>query len=86
MFFMGTAKTVSISLPPKLLVKAQELAQRERRTLSELLKDALLRYMVADAEWDDLLARTHAKGKALGISGEADVERISDEYRRAKRR
>ena len=83
---MRTAKTVSITLPPDLLVKAQELAQREHRTISELFREALRRYMVGNAEWHSLLTRTRAKGKALGIRGEADVERRSNEYRRDKRR
>src|SRR5260370_6375178 len=43
---MRTAKTVSITLPPDLLLKAQELAQREHRTMSELFREALRRYMV----------------------------------------
>jgi Arc/MetJ-type ribon-helix-helix transcriptional regulator len=81
-----TAKTVSITLPPDLLIKAQELAQREHRTMSELFREALRRYMAGDAQWDSLLARTRAKGKALGITSEADVERLSDEYRRDKKR
>jgi uncharacterized protein (TIGR00369 family) len=38
------------------------------------------------AEWDSMLTRTRAKGKALNISSEADVERRSDEYRRDKKR
>ena len=83
---MRTAKTVSITLPPDLLVKAQELAEREHRTMSELFREALRRYMVGDAQWNSLPTRTRAKGKALGISSEADVERRSDEYRRDKRR
>jgi metal-responsive CopG/Arc/MetJ family transcriptional regulator len=83
---MRTAKTVSITLPPDLLTKAQELAQREHRTMSELFREALRRYMVGDAQWDNLLARTRAKGKALGVTSEAAVERRSDEYRRDKRR
>lgn len=83
---MRTAKTVSITLPPDLLMKAQELAQREHRTMSELFREALRRYMAGDAQWDSLLTRTRAKGKALGITGEADVERFSDEYRRDKKR
>jgi predicted transcriptional regulator len=81
-----TAKTVSITLPPDLLVKAQELANREHRTMSELFREALRRYMSADTQWENLLARTRAKGKALGIRSEHDVERLSDEYRRGKRR
>jgi Arc/MetJ-type ribon-helix-helix transcriptional regulator len=82
---MRTAKTVSITLPPDLLVKAQEIAQREHRTMSELFREALRRYMTGDEEWNALLQRTRAKGKALGIQSEADVERMSDEYRRSKR-
>jgi len=83
---MRTAKTVSITLPPELLAKAQAVAERESRTMSELFREALRRYMTADPEWDGLLRRTRAKGAALGIGSEADVERMSDEYRRSKRR
>ena len=82
---MRTAKTVSITLPPDLLVKAQEFARREHRTMSELFREALRRYMAGDAEWDALLKRTRARGEARGITSEADVERMSDEYRRDKR-
>ncbi|HZD08941.1 MAG TPA: crotonase/enoyl-CoA hydratase family protein [Candidatus Limnocylindrales bacterium] len=39
-----------------------------------------------DAQWDDLLTRTRAKGKAQGVTSDADVERLSDEYRRKKKR
>lgn len=83
---MRTAKTVSITLPPDLLLKAQEFAQLEHRTMSELFREALRRYMAGDQQWNALLQRTRAKGKALGITTEADIERLSDEYRRAKRR
>ena len=83
---MRTAKTVSITLPPDLLFMAQEFAQKEHRTMSELFREALRRYMTSDTEWDMLLKRTRAKGKALGIENEADVARLSDEYRRQKRR
>lgn len=83
---MRTAKTVSITLPPDLLVKAQALAQLEHRTMSELFREALRRYMDGDTEWEALLKRTRAKGRAMGIKSEADVERLSDEYRRSRRR
>ena len=86
---MRIAKTVSITLPPDLLVKAQEIAEREHRTMSELFREALRRYITTDKEaeeWSAMLKRARAKGKALGITSEADVERLSDEYRRSKRR
>ncbi len=83
---MRTAKTVSITLPPDLLAKAQELAQREHRTMNELFREALRRYMQGgDAGWEALLTRTRAQGRALGIATEADVEHLSDEYRRERR-
>ena len=81
---LGIAKTVSITLPPDLLVKAQALAQREHRTMSELFREALRRYMQGDGDWEALLKRTRAKGQALGIATEQDVERLSNEYRREK--
>jgi predicted transcriptional regulator len=83
---MRTAKTVSITLPPDLLLKAQEFAQIEHRTMSELFREALRRYMAGDQQWNALLQRTRAQGSALGIKSESDVERLSDEYRRTKRR
>ena len=84
---MRTAKTVSITLPPDLLVLAQAFAQREHRTMSELFREALRRYMMGkgDEAWENLLKRTRAKGKKLGITSEADVERLSDEYRSEQR-
>lgn len=82
---MRTAKTVSITLPPDLLTKAQELAEREHRTMSELFREALRRYMQQDTNWDALLKRTRARGQELGITTEEDVERLTDEHRRAKR-
>jgi predicted transcriptional regulator len=87
---MRIAKTVSITLPPDLLVKAQETAQREHRTMSELFREALRRYIsdgpVVDRQrWQELLEYGRAKGRELRVTSEGDVERMSDEYRASKR-
>ena len=79
---LRTAKTVCITLPPELLVKAQEVAEREHRTMSELFREALRRYMQGNQEWESLLKRTQAQGQALGVTSEEDVERLSEQYRR----
>jgi predicted transcriptional regulator len=81
---MRTAKTISITLSPELLVKAQKTAEREDRTVSELFREALRRYISADQEWDALLRRTQATGKALGVTTEADVERLADKFRQER--
>lgn len=39
-----TTKTVSISLPPAQYRKAERIARRENRTMSELVREALRRY------------------------------------------
>jgi len=82
---MRTAKTISITLPPELLSKAQEIAAREHRTMSELFREAIRRYRSVDPEWEALLAEGRAHGKALGIESEDDVERMSDEWRQERR-
>ena len=81
---MRTAKTISITLPPDLLTKAQEIAEKEHRTISELFREALRRYMGNDPEWEALLRQTRAIGKSMNIESEADVERLSDEFRSRK--
>ena len=82
---MRTAKTISITLPPELLLKAQEIAAREHRTMSELFREAIRRYKSIDPEWEALMDRGRAHGKALGITSEEDVERMSDEWRQERR-
>jgi Arc/MetJ-type ribon-helix-helix transcriptional regulator len=82
---MRTAKTISITLPPELLSKAQEIAAREHRTMSELFREAIRRYKSVDPEWEALLRETRAIGKQLGITSEEDVERMSDEWRQERR-
>jgi CopG family transcriptional regulator/antitoxin EndoAI len=42
---MRTRKLITISLPPPLLSKAEEVAREENRTKSELLREALRLYM-----------------------------------------
>jgi hypothetical protein len=43
------AKTVCITLPADLLKKAQKIAAREHRTMSELFREALRHYMAEGA-------------------------------------
>jgi len=83
---MRIAKTVSITLPPDLLLKAQAIAEREHRTMSELFREALRMYAASKpaadrAKWEEIFAYGHAKGRELGITSEDDVDRILGEYR-----
>ncbi len=42
---MGSRRLITISLPPQLLKKAEEIAEQENRTKSELLREALRFYI-----------------------------------------
>ncbi len=44
-FAIATRKLVTISLPPPLLKKAEQVAREENRTKSELLREALRLYV-----------------------------------------
>ncbi len=76
---MRTTKVTSLSLPPKLLREAERLARREGRTKSELLREALRRYL-ADSRWRELQEFGRPQARKLGIE-ESDVERLVAEYR-----
>jgi predicted transcriptional regulator len=41
---MRTTKTLSVSLPPAQFKRAERLAKKENRTLSELVREALRQY------------------------------------------
>lgn len=79
-----SARPISVNLDSDLLAQAEARAAREALSLNRLLEIAVRRYLETDPEWEALLARTRAAGDALGIKSEADVERMSDEYRREK--
>ena len=77
---MRTTKILSITLPPAMLKQAERLAKEENRTKSELVREALRRYM-QDRDWQNLRAYGSAKVRELGLK-ESDTERLIQEYRR----
>jgi metal-responsive CopG/Arc/MetJ family transcriptional regulator len=76
---MRNSKVVSITLPPNPAAKAEDLAKREKRTMSELMREAFRRYQ-RQREWDEANAYGRAKAKEKGIT-EADVVRLIQEFR-----
>lgn len=56
---MRTTRTLSVTLPPAQLKRAERLAKRENRTLSELVREALRQYekrQASDVNYDLILA------------------------------
>ena len=75
-----TTRTISISIPPEMEAQIEELMRVEGRTRSELLREALRRY-VRDQEWRELLRYGQGQAIEAGIR-EEEIEDIVDAYRR----
>ena len=77
---MRQTRTWTISLPPRMEREAKHLARKEHRTKSELMREALRRYMVSK-KLQEVQRIMVPRARRLGIRTEADVERIIDELR-----
>ena len=80
---MRTSKTLSITLPPEMLAAAEEMARREHRTMSELVREALREYE-RKSWWSETNAFGQARAREMGVT-ENDVERLVHEVRESRR-
>ena len=79
---MRKVKTWSITLPPEMAQELEEVMKEERRGKSELVREALRRYM-DDVKWRKVYRYGELKAQDAGIS-EADAVDIVHERRREK--
>ncbi|MEM1874989.1 ribbon-helix-helix domain-containing protein [Thermofilum sp.] len=75
-----TTKTITISLPPDMMGLVDYLARKEGRTKSELMREALRRY-VDDREWRALIRYAQRRTKSKRVT-EEQIEDIVDAFRR----
>ena len=78
------SKVYTISLPPELAQKAEALAQRDSRTMSELFREAFRTYSAQQARrtMDEL--GEYAEGRNPKGYTEADVPRLIQQVRTEK--
>jgi CopG family transcriptional regulator/antitoxin EndoAI len=74
-----TSRTITFSLPPEMADRVEEVTREEGRTRSELLREALRRY-IEDREWRNLLRYGERRTRQQGIDPQ-DVERLVEEDR-----
>lgn len=74
---------MSITLPPEMLARAERIAQRENRTMSELIREAL-RHYERRAWWDEMNAYGRKSANRAGVKTEDEVVRAVHEVRRKK--
>jgi CopG family transcriptional regulator / antitoxin EndoAI len=80
---MRSTKTLSVTLPPEMLTRAEKLAKKENRTMSELVREAL-RYYERQRWWEETNAYGRTRARQLGIREEA-VDELIHEFRKQKR-
>jgi len=71
---MRTAKVISFSMPPDMEEEVQKIAKEERRTTSELLREAFRQYL-ANRELASVRKEGRKVAKKMKIKPE-DVEKI----------
>ncbi|OGR31207.1 MAG: hypothetical protein A2139_09530 [Desulfobacca sp. RBG_16_60_12] len=77
---MRRTKLISFSILPDFLREVEKVAKEEHRTKSELIREALRRY-IEDREWEKLSRYARRKSAETGIKTEEDIQRVVDEYR-----
>ena len=81
---MRTTKTLSVTLPPEMLARAEQLAKREHRTMSELVREALRQYERKNW-WDEMNAYGRTTAQAAGIRTDQEVVDAVHAIRQEKR-
>jgi len=80
------SKVYTISLPPELAQRAEALAQRDSRTMSELFREAFRTYSAQQARTTLAELGEYAAGLNPKSYTEADVSRLIKEVRAEKPR
>lgn len=78
-------QTLNIALPKDLVKRVDELAKKEYRNRSQLIREALRVYLSDKQDWNDLLDYGKKVGKKMGIKSEEDVNKIVYEFRHGKK-
>jgi predicted transcriptional regulator len=81
---MRSTCTLSVTLPPEMLKRAQTIAKKESRTMSELVREAL-RHYDRRAWWDEVNTYGRQRADDRGLR-EGDVERLVHESHRGSRK
>ena len=76
----SSSKTTPTSLPSDLIREADRVARQEGHTKTEILREALRRYVV-ERRWRGLQSYGAGRARKVGLTA-ANVERTVQEFRR----
>lgn len=78
-------QTLNIALPKNLVKKVDEVAKKEYRNRSELIREALRVYLDDKKQWQEIFAAGEKAMKKMGIKSEEEVNRIVYKYRHGRK-
>lgn len=78
-------QTLNIALPRDLVKKVDDVAKKEYRNRSELIREALRVYLADKLEWEQIFEAGKKAMKKMGIKSEEDVNGIVYDYRHSKK-
>ncbi len=80
---MKTMEALSFTFPMETIEEIKQLAEKERKTRSQLVRDALDQY-IQTRKWRNIQRKMAIRARVLGITSEEDVERLVHKHRGVK--
>lgn len=78
-------QTLNISLPKELVKKVDQVAKKEYRSRSELIRGAVRGYLEDRKDWDQIFKAGENAMQKMGIKSEEEIDRIVYEYRHGRK-
>lgn len=77
-------QTLNIALPEDLVKKVDDLAKKEFRNRSELIREALRSYINNKEKWEELFFYGKSVREKLNITSEEEINKIVSDFRHGK--
>ena len=78
-------QTFNIALPEDLVKKADEIAKKEYRSRSELIREALRTYIEDKEQWEQIFVAGEKAMRDMSINTEDEVDKIVHDFRHQKK-
>lgn len=78
-------QTFNIALPKELVKKVDEVAKKEYRNRSELIREALRVYLVKMDRWEQIFKAGRQAVKRMGIKNEKEIDDIVYKFRHGRK-
>lgn len=80
-----STQTLNIALPSDLIKQVDQVAKKEYRNRSELIREALRVYLEDRNEWEQIFKLGEKVMQDMGITNEDDINKIVAKYRHGRK-